>query len=340
MIKILVIYPPSLDNVGYWRLYRPLSVMCQMYPGVFDITYKAKDLNFGDIISSDVIITRRPWGQSAGYLVELLQTARQPGIEKPVIFDEDDAVMMLPDTHDLYNDFSGEAIRKQYVDALMCASTFWFSTPAFLESIPAILGAAPSVPGFVVPNAVLPTDLPDEPAPDEGLYGWQGKAIQAHDLINGWDWYEANKASPLIKQWVFFGWKPPLRHMENASGPPIPYMPNVYAYIESFKKNPKTGMFGINGMWKPLTDCAFNNHKSNINLLVATIGGGYCITNYAGRPGWEFASSELLPYDDACELWQAAKADILKNYNLLNTARMRAESIFRLVPQFLNQMAV
>jgi hypothetical protein len=95
-------------------------------------------------------------------------------------------------------------------------------------------------------------------------------------------------------------------------------------------------MFGINAIWKPLTDCAFNDHKSNINLLVATIGGGYCITNYAGRPGWEFASSEVLPYPEACELWRAAKDDIIKRYNLADTARMRAESIFRLVPQFLN----
>lgn len=339
MIKILVIYPPSLDNVGYWRLYRPLDVMCKLYPGIFELTYKVKDLNFGDIITHDVIITRRPWGQSAGQLVELLQTARQPGIEKPVIFDEDDAVMYLPDTHDLYNDFAGEAIRKQYIEALKCASTYWFSTPAFMESIPVVLGGAPSVPGFIIPNAVLPSDLPEEPAPDEGLFGWQGRAIQAHDLISGWDWYERHKENPLIKQWIFFGWKPPLRHMENASGPPIPYMSNVYAYVDSFKKNPKAGMFGINAMWKPLIDCVFNDHKSNINYLVAAVGGGYCISNYSGKPGWEYVAKDPLPYPHGCELWRAAKDDIIENYNLIKTAQMRAESIFALVPQFLNTTA-
>lgn len=337
MIKILVLYPPQLDNVGYWRLFRPLDIMRKLYPGVFDITYKSKDLTFGDIVTHDVIITRRPSGQSAGYHVELLQMARQPGIEKPVIFDEDDAVMMLPDTHDLYHEFSGEAIRKQYVESLKCASMYWFSTPAFMESIPTILGEAPKVPGFVIPNAVFPSDLPDEPAPDMGLFGWQGKAIQAHDVIDGWDWYEENKGNPVIKQWAFFGWKPSLRHLENASGPPIPYMPNVYSFVESFKKNPKLGMYGINAMWKPLTPCQFNGHKSNINYLVASIGGGYCITNYAGRPGWEFASSEVLPYADACDLWRAAKEDIISRYNILETARMRAESILSLVPQFLSK---
>jgi len=337
MIKILVLYPPQLDNVGYWRLFRPLDVMRTLFPDFFDITYKAKDLNFGDIITSDVIITRRPAGQSAGYHVELLQTARQPGIEKPVIFDEDDAVMMCPLTHELYETFAKKETRKQYVDALKCASTFWFSTPAFMESIPAILGEAPNVPGFVIPNAIHPDDLPDEPAPDMGLFGWQGRSIQAHDLNHGWDWYEANKENPLIKQWAFFGWTPPLRNLERDAAPPIPYIPNVYSFVDSFKKKPEIGMFGINAMWKPLIECPFNDHKSNINYLVASIGGGYCITNYAGRPGWEFASSEVLPYSDACELWRAAKQDIISRYNILETARMRAESILSLVPQFLSK---
>lgn len=333
MIKILVLDLPQMTNTGYWRLFRPLDVMRQLYPGVFDITYKIKDLTFSDIINSDVIIARRPWGQNAGVMLELLQTARQPGIDKPVIFDEDDAVLILPETHELYDGFAKDETRKQYVDAINCASMFWFSTPAFLGSMGQFM-RRPDVPAMVVPNAVLPSDLPETPAPDMGLFSWQGKSIQAHDLNEGWDWYEANKTHPLIKQWIFFGWKPPLRHGPNAEGPPIPYMSNVYSYVDSFKKSPAKGMYGINAIWKPLIDCPFNDHKSNINWLVATIGGGYCITNYAGKPGWEFASSEVLLYSDACELLEASKAHIIENYNLEKTARMRAESIFALLPHF------
>lgn len=330
MIKLLVIQPPMLDNVGYWRLFRPLDIMSRLYPWVFDITYKVKDLTFADIITSDVIITRRPFGANAGIHLELLQMAVQPGIEKPVIFDEDDAVMACPETHELYSVFSETKRREQYVEALKCASAFWFSTPAFLGTI--------HPQGIVIPNAILPQDLPDDPAPDNGLFGWLGKTHQAHDLIGGgWDWYEKNKADERVKQWIFFGWKPPLKHAENAQGAAVPYMANVYSFIDSFKKNEARKMFGINAMWKPMIDHPFNDHKSNINYLVATIGGGYCITNYAGRPGWEYASAEILDYDKAGELWRAAKDDIMMNYNLLLTARQRAESIFSLVPQFVNQ---
>lgn len=333
MIKILVLDVPMLSNTGYWRLFRPLSLMCDLYPGVFDVQFKFKDLTFADIQFADVIITRRPWGQNAGVLVELLQTARRPSINKPVIFDEDDAVMLCPETHELYADFAKAETRKQYVDAINCASIFWFSTPAFMNTMGQFM-TRPDVPAMIIQNAVLPSDLPDEPSPDRGLFGWQGKSIQAHDLNDGWDWYEANKNHPLIKQWIFFGWKPPLRHGPNADGPPVPYMNDVYAFVDSFKKNEATGMLGINALWKPLMEHTFNYHKSNINWLVATIGGGYCITNFAGKLGWEFASSEVLPYQEACELFEASKREIIENYNLEKTARMRAESIFALLPHF------
>lgn len=327
MIKILILYPPYLDNVGYWRLFRPLDIMQRLYPGAFTLVYKSKDLSFSDIITSHVIITRRPWGESAGGVVELLQTARMPGIDKVVIFDEDDLITHCPREHLLYAESRKKTVLEHYINALKCASAFWFSTPAFLETI--------SPDGHVIPNAILPEELPDEPCPDLGLYGWVGKEVQWHDaVIGGWDWYNENGANELIKQWVFFGTVPPLRHGENAKADPVPYMSNTYSFVNSFKKNPAINMHGINGLWKPLIDCRFNDHKSNINYLLATIGGGYTITNYAGKPGWEYASKEILPYVDACELWAKAKADIVQNYNLYNTARQRAETIFRLLPGF------
>lgn len=317
MIRILILYPPFLDNVGYWRLFRPLEVMRSLYPGVFSMTYKNKELTFGDIMAHDIIITRRPSNDGGNIMVELLQVAISFG--KPVIFDEDDLVIDCPDTHELAGVYQKPEVRKLYVDAMKSTSSFWFSTPAFLETIyPA---------GEVIPNAVLPSDIRDEPAPDLGMIGWQGKSIQAHDLIlGGWDWYEENKTHPLVKQWVFLGWKPPLRHADNTTM--IPYIPKVDVYIGSFKIN------GINAMWKPLIEHPFNDHKSNINFLTAVIGGGYCISNYAGKPGWEYASKEILPYDQACELWREAKTHVLTHYNLFDTARMRAESILSLLPQF------
>lgn len=315
MIKILVLEYPRLSNIGYWRLYRPLMVMRILYPGVFSLTFRRETITYADLVEHDIIIARRPGHSDGDTLVKILQKANDLG--RPVIFDEDDAVMLCPDTHELYSVYARKEVREQYVEALKCASAFWFSTPAFLQSIHSS--------GTVIPNAILPGDLPNDPAPDMGLIGWQGKSIQAHDLVlAGWDWYNENREK--AKQWVFFGWKPPLRHGENTTV--LPYMDDTDVYMKSFATN------SINAMWKPLIECPFNDHKSNINLLGAAMAGGYTITNYAGKPGWEFASSEILPYHEACDLWAGAKEEILEKYNLLDTARQRAESILSLLPHF------
>lgn len=319
MIKILVLEYPMLSNTGYWRTYRPLDVMRRIFPGMFSLTYKRDRLQYSDIMEHDVVITRRPSYKEGAIHVEFLRKCRDLG--RHVIYDEDDLILGCPDTHELHSIYSKKDMQQQYIDSLKCASVLWVSTPAFRETI------APNA--EVIPNAILPEDLPDDPAPDMGLIGWQGKSIQVHDLIlAGWDWYEENKSK--AQQWVFFGWKPPLRHLDNTTL--IPYIDDTDVFMASFRKN------NINAMWKPLIDCSFNNHKSNINLLGATMAGGYTITNYAGRPGWEYASKEILPYSEACDLWAAAKADILENYNLINTAQMRAESICRLVPHLMPQM--
>lgn len=325
MIKIFVIEPTHLTNTGYWRLYRPLRVMQKLFPGTFSIEYIYEKFTYAQLATADVIITRRPSGSGADMWLKFLQKAKT--LDIPIIFDEDDAVMMCPEGHELAKIFERPEVRKSYQEALQTASMFWFSTPAFVETIPPLLTADGAM-AAVIPNAILPEDLPDAPAPDLGIIAWQGKSIQVHDTIEaGWDWYNLNKHK--AGAWLFFGWRPPLQHLDNTQT--IDYIDDVDVYVSSFKKN------GINAMWKPLIDCPFNDHKSNLNWLTATMGGGYCITNYAGKPGWELASPEILPYDQACELWAKSKAEILENYNLLKTAEMRAQTIFSLVPHFVQR---
>ena len=89
--------------------------------------------------------------------------------------------------------------------------------------------------------------------------------------------------------------------------------------------------FQFNAVWKPLANEPFNHAKSNIAWLEAVMSGGYCVTNFASRPGWEFAWPKMLKYDAACELWQASKEHAIKHYNIVNTAHQRAASIFRLL---------
>jgi hypothetical protein len=89
--------------------------------------------------------------------------------------------------------------------------------------------------------------------------------------------------------------------------------------------------YQFNAIRKPLANEPFKHAKSNIAWLESVMSGGYCVTNFASKPGWEFAWPKMLGYDAACELWQASKDHALKHYNLATTAHQRAASIFRLL---------
>lgn len=315
MINVHVLEPPVLSNVAYWRLWQPLQIIKLMYPGVFRFTWKRKELDFSDAWNADIVITARPGAKPD--INEYLEKARLNGAK--VIVDVDDHVLNLPKFHDLYHDYKvGAQAHKRAVKTCENANFFWFSTPKFLETY--------SSNGIVVPNAILPEFLPDEPAPDRGLWAWRGRSIQVHDLIYaGQQWYNKIKKKP--KQWMFLGWLPPLDHAENADS--APYVDDPQKYIELIRKS------GFNGMWKPMIECDFNDHKSNIAWIEATMSGGVCLTNYAGRPGWELATGNFPTYKEAVKLWEKSREEIVKNYNLIETAKIRAQSMLSLCSHLL-----
>lgn len=85
-------------------------------------------------------------------------------------------------------------------------------------------------------------------------------------------------------------------------------------------------------MWKPLTVNAFNDCKSNIAWIEATMAGGVCVTNYAGKGGW---ADSLPDFTDDPELvrdtWELSKEVILEHYNLLKVNEARFESILKVL---------
>lgn len=315
MIKLLVVEPRVLTSVGWWRIYRPLMVMSDLFPGVFQFSFKREKLDYADIANCNVVLISRPGGKDTETLTELAEKARSIG--RPVIMDLDDDILNLPDTHELYGQFQKK--KKQIEKAFEPVSLFWYSTPAFLES-----GYPKN--GIVVPNAVLPGDLPDDPAPDRGVWAWRGRGIQVHDLMAaGADWYDKNKDK--VKRWMFLGYKPPLKHGENVGV--VPYVDDTDKFMGLLKAS------RFNGIWKPMVQCRFNDHKSNIAWIEATITGGVCLTNYAGRPGWENAAAEFPTYKEACALWEQSRQTILEQYNLTETARLRAACLFQICSHLL-----
>lgn len=311
MINILVIEEPILNGVTWWRFFRPFEVMRRLYPGRFNITFK-RQLTTSDLFFNDVFILSRPTDAD---LLKFVQRAKEHG--KIVILDLDDDILNLPDFHPLKADYT--ARRQIILQFFDLSDRVWVSTEQLLYVTDA-LGR-----GDVIPNAILPSDLPDEPAPDNGLWCWRGKDIQIHDLMTvGAAQYEQIKT--MADRWVFWGYLPPLNHGPNAVLQA--YEKDLESYFRMLKKS------RINGVWKPLFPCLFNDAKSNIAWLEATMSGGICLTNYAGKPGWECALSEFPDYDTACQAWQLGRDHALAHYNLENTARQRAESIFNLVGSY------
>lgn len=322
MINILVLEYPILSNIAYWRLFGPLGLMVKIFPGVFDIRFARKDLDYSDIFWADVVIMARPGSGKKGEqqtINEFVKKWKQSARFAPRYFivDIDDDILHLPDVHALAGDFKDKARRKATEDCLGMADLFWFSTEAFLKTYHSG--------GLVVKNAILQSELPEEPSPDTGHWAWRGQSIQVHDLWRKGR-HEWMKIRDKAKGWTFIGYYPPLDHGENSKFLPALDDPETYfAMLPNLK---------LNGIWKPMMDCGFNDHKSNIALIEATIAGGCCLTNYAGMPGWENATATFPTYKEGVALWEKAREDIEENYNLIFETRKRAESILRMFPQF------
>jgi hypothetical protein len=170
-------------------------------------------------------------------------------------------------------------------------------------------------------NAILPTDMPEQPAKWERSAMWRGNDKQLADLLSSssYDWFEANAEK---YNWTFAGYVPdfPFKGNVRFQGRMSPL-----AYFLSLKKTQ------TNIIWKPLTANPFNDAKSNIALLEATMAGGVCVTNYAGKAGWETALPDFPEEKEVAAAFHIAREEIVKNYNILEVTERRFQSIVNLV---------
>ena len=116
--------------------------------------------------------------------------------------------------------------------------------------------------------------------------------------------------------------------------PNLDHLPNVR--VEEYEVSipsyfAKVKHLQLNGVWKPLVPCLFNDAKSNIAWIEATVSGGVCLTNYAGKTAWENAVNYMPTYDEARQIWQMSKERVLKDFNLVDGASLRAASIEKLL---------
>jgi len=321
MIKILCIEPRQLTPVGYWRVFKPFEEMRRLFPGVFEIEYKSEKLDYADISGADVIFMTRP------HKMESFEWIREAKMTKGILFvmDMDDDLLDMPREHPLFADFKKR--RKIIENHMKIADFLWYSTEYLMKKYGK---------GIHVPNAVDVSLLPEKPAPDHKKIMWRGSSIQMHDLLHGKRQFD--EIQEQFNHIGMIGFLPPFFHyerrvmdlethiQESPKGQYIvnyPIIDNTSAYLKQLQIDQ------WNYVWKPLMDHGFNEAKSNIAWIEATTSGGVCLTNFAGRVQWEYATAEILPYAEACELWAKSCEVIRKDYNLSVMAQRRAVSIIK-----------
>lgn len=260
-------------------------------------------------MAADLIIMYRPVRDGS---ITFLENCRELGLK--IILDIDDNLWRLPPGHPHeidYLHFHGN-LRKAY----SMAHGIWTSTDPLMDFADARDGT-----GVVVPNAILEQDLPDKPSPYRGNVCWRGSLAQFMDIysVEAVEMFNENREK--FRHWRFWGYWPAAMRGQN-----VGYQRPIKA-VEYMSMLPNSG---INIMWKPLQDNEFNASKSNIAWIEATIAGGVCVTNFAGRPGWEMALDKFPDNPDfIAHQWKVSRDWILEHYNLKKVNQIRYDHIIK-----------
>lgn len=299
-----------MDGVIWWRDARPFLALDKMYGDKLEIHHVSESVDLRILMPADVVVMFRPTTEKA---FNFLKICRRFGAK--IILDIDDDLWHIPATHPDFGHFS--EYRERLHEIYGFADTVWTSTEHLLYAADCLDR------GEVMQNAVLPEELPDRSLPWKSVAAWRGHSKHISDLMSAetQEWYR--RSAPIYEHFVFAGYFPPLPHGANAR-----FVKGVDAitYFVTLRQG------FANVIWKPLEECKFNDGKSNIAAIEATMGGGVCVTNYAGKPGWEFALPEFTnDPDEIAAAWEKARDCILGDYNLLEVTERRFKSIVNLV---------
>lgn len=312
MIRILAIDGPTLDGVSWWRCIRPLTELQRSHPDI-QVKFAGENVALPELMQTDVVIMFRPISEKS---IKFIENCKNPLFNVKVIIDIDDNLWRLPPGHPSEADYNENADNLRKIYAM--ADGIWCSTEPLMYFADAKDGR-----GVVIPNAVLERDLPTRPAPYKGVVCWRGSSAQIADIQNeeAVDVFEANHDK--FARWFFWGYHPAPYRTENAKGL---RRVDLVQYISSLSS------VGINIMWKPLQENEFNDAKSNIAWIEATLAGGICVTNYATKPGWEMAVDRFTDNADfIAHQWTLSKDWIIEHYNLEKINNTRYHHILQVL---------
>lgn len=305
--SILIIEPPGITGVSWWRIHQPFMHIERQYGEYYSIKRTSKQVSNEDLMYADIVFISRPCTELD---VKIIKRAK--AFDCLILLDFDDDILNVPIGHTLLMEFAefAPAIK----ECMAMADWIWCSTDA-LRYVCDAIGRSEVIKNAVTPEQIERATL----APWTRTAAWRGTHSQFHDLFAQRHFFTDNHHKADFWRWL--GYIPPFEEIEKTVFEGQRWTQDTAGYILGLHK------MQCNWLWKPLKDHPFNDAKSNIAWLEATISGAVCVTNYAGREQWEFATNDFLEQKECAELWQQSKQAILFDYNLHNENKKRHESI-------------
>lgn len=301
-LKLLVVENHEhLNGVVWWRAVQPLARLRKRLN--MDIVFKPK-VSMADIMMADVVLLFRTTSKAAA---NIIRTCKQADV--PVIIDIDDDLVNLPPRHPLRGGYSIKV--PLYWDTVDMANMIWTSTPTIAKGL-----GHPNV--HICPNAIDPRTLPDTCNFGTGGILWRGAYTGTDDIESQEVWYNALKEAYNLRFWGHLPSFAPVTEF-------IEWEADASQYIYALQK------FNPEYIWKPLEENAFNEAKSNIAFLEATMAGALCLTNFKGGDWAASVNHVITDRDEYVYHFNQAKQFIEQRFSLDAATEARAESLLSLI---------
>lgn len=261
-MNILIITPNTIDTTSFYRAWGVFPNIARTMGDINLITDKGKSMSWVDIGQMDLIYMHRP------YTIEQYNFAQYAKEMKvPLWVDFDDDLTSIPEWMSFYNLYMQETTQKIIAGIISMADVVTTSTQALANRFTKLNTMIQ-----VIPNAlnddIFSTD--QLPYSEKKVVLWRGSETHHMDLMH----FTEAIASCVTREeweWMYFGFNPwflpKTKH--------IPVMDPVM-YFRTMKSIHPAVMF------VPLIKDTFNQCKSNINWLEATMSGSIALV-----PDWE-----------------------------------------------------
>lgn len=319
-MKVLVIEPNITDPTSWYRTWgtfrdirRRTNIDFFNYPDAFVTIGQQKGMCWPMAENYDIAILHRSFGEDVVKHAIQLKTS---GVK--LVYDIDDCLWEIPESFEIKKHYPKEILDS--IDALIkICDEVWVSTQKLKEYIDNRL----KVECLVIENGIDFNRYKINKFNQDGVVLWRGSSTHADDIRKYRDTFEKLARENHI---YFWGYNPVMeRPMLNIKDSTHLKAVDPSVYYQSLKVlNPKI-------LLVPLKEDLFNECKSNIAYLEATMAGSIIVSNQWGEfKGKGFRFEDSLD-DEAMRLnHEQSIQDVIDNYDLVGKNTIRIERLYEL----------